>query len=532
MAQYAPDVRALQELGQRVFFDDISAPARQACASCHVAENGWTGPSSRINKNGVAIPGANRRVHAVGGRKPPSNAYASFSPPFGTAPKTNPNPIPPFLFPIFGIPPETTNPVAFLCSIGLGPFCTGGVFWDGRAEGGPTPLVALPSVTGEGATAHVGLEIFDGKPYHKAAYEEFVGPVADQALGPFPNDVEQNVPDTKVDGPLPGAGFVCRQVKNAKYAELFTKAWGQPIKCSGKLVNGVDTEASLNFKRIGLAISAWQASPDVNSFSSRRDKGAKIQVPDPVDPTKQITVLKLPFTTLTPQENLGHDLFYGRNDTGNNLVDQIGPDGSVVKDPNTGEPVKVIKNANCAACHNSHGFGSRGDEANQIYSDHAYHHIGVPANFDIENFDPTDGDAGLAQHADPANPNGGPFAGHYKTPTLRNVDKRKGPKFVKAFMHNGYFKTLEQVVHFYNTSLAKRDPVKCPAGTTAAQAMKRDCWPTAEFDTANQAGNPPINLLGNLGLTADQEAAIVAYLKTLTDTKTPAKPKPYKAVGY
>jgi cytochrome c peroxidase len=532
MAQYAPDVRALQELGQRVFFDDISAPARQACASCHVAENGWTGPSSRINKNGVAIPGANRRVHAVGGRKPPSNAYASFSPPFGTVPSTVTVPAP--FFP----------PPAVSCALGIGPGCTGGTFWDGRAEGGPTPLVALPSVTGKGATAHVGLEIFAGKPDHQAAYEKFIGPVADQALGPFPNDVEQNVPDTKVDGPLPGAGFVCRTVKNAKYAELFTKAWGAPIKCSGKLVNGVDTEASLNFKRIALAISGWQASPEVNSFSSKRDKGEKIQVPDPLDSTKQITVLKLPFTTLTPQENLGHDLFYGRNDSGlNRLVETPAfPGGPLVLAP---------KNAGCAFCHNNHNSpfvgpaGSQGNELDQTYADHAYHHIGVPANFDIENFDPTDPDAGVLGHADPSavvdpkcalsNPKATdecttPLAGHVKTPTLRNVDKRKTAKFVKAFMHNGYFKSLEQVVHFYNTSISKRDPVKCPAGTTAAQAMKRDCWPTAEFDTFNQAGT--IGLLGNLGLTADEEAAIVAYLKTLTDKDTPAKPKPYKAAGY
>ena len=25
------------------------------------------------------------------------------------------------------------------------------------------------------------------------------------------------------------------------------------------------------------------------------------------------------------------------------------------------------------------------------------------------------------------------------------------PNFVKAYMHNGYFKSLKEVVHFYNT---------------------------------------------------------------------------------
>jgi cytochrome c peroxidase len=94
-------------------------------------------------------------------------------------------------------------------------------------------------------------------------------------------------------------------------------------------------------------------------------------------------------------------------------------------------------------------------------------------------------------------------------------------------MHNGYFKSLEQVVHFYNTATLLRDPLACPAGTSAAQAMSRNCWPAPEFDTPNQAGN--FGLLGNLGLTANEEAALVSYLKTLTDTVTPKQPPPYKA---
>jgi hypothetical protein len=36
-------------------------------------------------------------------------------------------------------------------------------------------------------------------------------------------------------------------------------------------------------------------------------------------------------------------------------------------------------------------------------------------------------------------------------------------------------------------------------------------------------------LVGAIGLTPAQEAALVAYLKTLTDTQTPTAPPPYKA---
>ena len=157
----------------------------------------------------------------------------------------------------------------------------------------------------------------------------------------------------------------------------------------------------------------------------------------------------------------------------------------------------------------------------------------LPPNYEIENYDPSNPDPGLLSHTDPsalfnpADPNATPFAGQVKTPTLRNVDKRRGNSFTKAYMHNGYFKSLEQVVHFYNTASLLRDPLACPAGTTASQAMAENCWPAPEFDTPNQAENSGV--IGNMGLTADEEAAIVAYLKTLTDTVTPKQPQPFKA---
>jgi cytochrome c peroxidase len=39
--------------------------------------------------------------------------------------------------------------------------------------------------------------------------------------------------------------------------------------------------------------------------------------------------------------------------------------------------------------------------------------------------------------------------GKMKVPTLRNVDKRPSADFVKAYGHNGYFKSLDDVVCFY-----------------------------------------------------------------------------------
>jgi len=97
------------------------------------------------------------------------------------------------------------------------------------------------------------------------------------------------------------------------------------------------------------------------------------------------------------------------------------------------------------------------------------------------------------------------FDGRFRVPTLRNVDKRPRPDFVKAYGHNGYFKSLKEIVHFYNT----RDALpKCAAGDPGE---KVSCWPAPET---------PQNLNAhccNLGLSDQQEDDIVSFLRTLTD---------------
>jgi cytochrome c peroxidase len=75
--------------------------------------------------------------------------------------------------------------------------------------------------------------------------------------------------------------------------------------------------------------------------------------------------------------------------------------------------------------------------------------------------------------------------GKFKVPTLRNV------AVTAPYMHNGSLKTLEEVVHFYN---------------------KPDLFPPAEVpENVNKIE------IGNLNLLPEEEVAIVAFLKTLTD---------------
>ena len=100
------------------------------------------------------------------------------------------------------------------------------------------------------------------------------------------------------------------------------------------------------------------------------------------------------------------------------------------------------------------------------------------------------------------------FDGKMQVQTLRNVDMRPCPTFVKAYMHNGYLKSLKEVVHFYST----RDVLpRCKQGDPGEKVT---CWPAPEF------GENLSKKLGDLKLTDKEEDQIVEFLKALTDGYT------------
>ena len=263
------DLTKIELLGKYVFFDKISSPSRMACVTCHDPETGGTGSVSGVNLHQVAITGAN--PHTVGNLKPPTNAYASLIAPF-----------------------QDCN----TGGLGGNNKC-GGNFWNGRAEGNESPLFP------EGATKHIGNEVFydtlgnplDPEPTGVWEYSEYFGPTADQALNPMPNSVEQNI-DRQA---------VCQHVASSKYAELYELVWGVEIDCSDDLVTvsapDVDMEKAfdISFKRLMLAVCAWQASPDLNSFSSKRDIALQREL-DGIDVDD--TPGEFPLVSLTYQENL------------------------------------------------------------------------------------------------------------------------------------------------------------------------------------------------------------------------------------
>ena len=89
--------------------------------------------------------------------------------------------------------------------------------------------------------------------------------------------------------------------------------------------------------------------------------------------------------------------------------------------------------------------------------------------------------------------------GLFKVPSLRNIE------LTAPYMHDGRFPTLEAVVDFYNAGVVNHPnlspPLRNPPGTPGA-------------------GQPR-----QLNLTAADKAALVAFLKTLTDTSVAADPK-------
>ena len=299
---------------------------------------------------------------------------------------------------------------------------TGGNFWDGRATG-----------------------------------EKLGNPAADQAQGPFLNPLEQ-----ALGAPADVVTGVCE----GSYGDLFKQVWGADI-CDPANVD-------MAYDEIALSIAAYEASPEVNAFTSKFDY------------TKQ------GMAKLTKEEQKGFALFQGKG--------------------------------KCRLCHTSNG-------QDPLFTDFTYDNLGVPKNpenpfYGELTFNPLGGDwvdlglGGFLETRTDYESFAEDQLGTVKVPTLRNVDLRPDSGFVKAYMHNGYFKTLEGVVHFYNT----RDVLdECPTdgvygdlGYTAEEAMAANCWPAPEV-----AENVNYDELGDLGLTAEEEADIVAFLKTLSDGYQP-----------
>lgn len=152
--------------------------------------------------------------------------------------------------------------------------------------------------------------------------------------------------------------------------------------------------------------------------------------------------------------------------------------------------------ANCASCHPI-GPDADGSVSN-LFTDFGYDNLGIPQNPNNPFYtEPSINPAGSAyiDNGLGVTVNDPAYNGFFKSPTVRNLSKT-GP-----YMHNGYFSTLKQVVHFYNT----RD-------------VPGAGWPAPEVPDTMNTDN-----LGNLGLTDAEENDIVSFLGTLDDASATIK---------
>ena len=318
----------------------------------------------------------------------------------------------------------------------------------------PSPLLHYDA----GEDTWEGGNFFDGR-----ATGQLLGmPSADQALNPFIGPGEMALPD---------AACVVYRVSVARYGILYRLVWGRTIDgikfprntdalCAQEgttipLSTPDRAAAMAEYNHVALSIAGFEDSRLVNQFTSKYDWYLR------------------GLARLTSQERQGLALFNGK--------------------------------AGCNGCHLSDG--------NQpLFTDYTFDNIGVPANPQNPNLavNPSFRDEGLGAFLETGAMGSVDWQsrlGAQKVPTLRNIDKRPTPGAPKSFMHNGSLKSLDEVVHFYNT----RDVLPpCAAPSSPGRAVT--CWPVPEvLENVNR------DELGNLGLTPKEEAALVAFLRTLTD---------------
>jgi cytochrome c peroxidase len=377
-------------------------------------------------------------------------------------------------------------------------------------------------------------------PYYDANLGVYIGGMfwdghapdeAHQALLPFinPNEMD-NIPGNGIYPPVAGgySPLVVQKVQSRPYTPLFKQVYGPDVFTKY-------TVPQL-YMIITYAIAAYEASAEVNPFSSMYD-ASKYGVP----PQN--------LYTLSASEERGR-ILYG-----------VGPNPS--NNPNFG-------NAQCFQCHLSANLLAvqAVTGGKEMFTMFCYANIGAPKNPNnpyYKETDPTTNphgynplgtnfiDWGLGRNPNPA-PDGTKFydntpgdipqfRGLMKAPSVRNSDKRPYPTFVRAYMHNGVFKSLQEVVHFYN----KRNIAVNANGQEVAFDLREGppagytpLLPPPEVldNVQNVAGLTPAQAaamgvagvtatngqVGNLQLTPSQEADLVNFLKILTDGYT--KPNP------
>jgi cytochrome c peroxidase len=451
--------RAVQTLGKLMNYDEnMSVFKNRACAFCHMPYVAFSGPIPSVNLTMIAYPGS--FALRAGKRTAPRYTYSPW-------------------YPVLQY-----NAIAGLFF--------GGNFWDSRATG---YLLQNPD--------------------------------AEQAQHPPVDTQEMGFPDT---------ACIAFRLSQATYRPLFELVWGQGSLditfppdtekiCAtpgGAAMFGMDTTpvklkpegrtlANTVFDRWGQSLDAFERSKEVSPFTSKFD------------------AFLAGTYTLTADEMAGYNLFKGKGNCNSCHVDGRG----TTLTPGQTDTSKVATVNPVFTCFGSANEGLPLNPRDAFYYQTTPDVVGFAANpFGFGYRDLGMGTFLRSGFGSAPNPNAEwiPLApkvdGQFQVSTARNValtppqcptTEAPGPYFQKAFFHNGYIKSLKQLVHFYNTRDLFAYPVTsghCPAGTTE----KVDCWPMPEVK------NNIDTTTGNLGLTDQEENQIVVFLQALTDGFTTPYP--------
>lgn len=258
----------------------------------------------------------------------------------------------------------------------------------------------------------------------------------------------------------PNAQAVVAKVAASTYANDFRREFGANIFDN--------TDAA--FTQIGVAIAAFELGA-LQPFNSKYDAMVRGQA------------------TLTPAESRGMALFQ--------------------------DPLR----ANCAGCHLMNP--TSGNPIDSPFSEFTYYATGVPRNTAIPaNADPAFFDLGLCgpDRSAPVLPTSvapgtraDQFCGQFRMPTLRNVAERR------AYMHNGVFTSLRDVVSFYATRNSN------PTRWYGASGVPNDL--PAPFLANLEVTKAPFNRAASEGpaLTDTEVDDVVAFLRTLSDGFVPTQ---------
>ena len=170
--------------------------------------------------------------------------------------------------------------------------------------------------------------------------------------------------------------------------------------------------------------------------------------------------------------------------------------------------------ANCAGCHTSQPSG---DGLPPLFTDFQYEALAGPRNLAIaDTKDPNYFDLGVCGPIRKDVADQTQFCGMFKTPTLRNTAMRH------AFFHNGVFQTLQQVLDFYN--FRDTSPEKVYPRAADGTVQKYNDIPQ-KYHANVDVSDPPLDRHpGETPAMTDQdEADIIAFLKTLNDGYKPAE---------